>query len=145
MTLFEAISQINNLKPNTYSHTDKVKWLATLDGIIKTEIIDTHKGAEQVNFNGYDEDTDLSTELIVHAPYDSVYIRWLEAQIDYANNEYDKYNNSIELFNTAYTSFARHYNRTHMPIGKKMMYFGDRGAKAMQAANSIANISIEEN
>lgn len=145
MTLFEAISQINNLKPNTYSQTDKVKWLSTLDGIIKTEIIDTHEGAGQVEFNGYDDDTDLSTELIAPAPYDSVYIRWLEAQIDYANNEYDKYNNSIALYNTEYSSFARFYNRTHMPLGKKMRYFGDQGAKATQAAHSITKITIEEN
>ena len=123
MTLFEAISQINNLKPNTYSHTDKVKWLSTLDGIIKTEIIDTHEGAEQVEFNGYDEDTDLSTELLVPAPYDSIYIRWLDAQVDYANGEYDRYNNGVQVYNDAYTAFERFYNRTHMPKGKKFKFF----------------------
>ena len=123
MTLFEAISQINNLKPNTYSHTDKVKWLSTLDGIIKTEIIDTHEGAEQVEFNGYDEDTDLSTELLVPAPYDSIYIRWLDAQVDYANGEYDRYNNGVQVYNDAYSAFANYYNRTHMPKGKKFKFF----------------------
>ena len=123
MTLFEAISQVNNLKPNTYSHTDKVLWLSTLDGIIKTQIIDTHEGAEQVEFNGYDEDTDLSTELLVPAPYDSVYVLWLSAQIDFANGEYDRYNNGVLAYNDAYTAYANHYNRTHMPKGNKFKYF----------------------
>lgn len=123
MTVIEAINLINNLKPNTYSHTDKVKWLSTLDGIIKTEIMDTHEGAEQVTFNGYDEDTDLATELLVPAPYDSIYIRWLDAQIDYANGEYDRYNNGVQVYNDAYSAFERYYNRTHMPKGKKFKFF----------------------
>lgn len=123
MTLIEAINTTDTLKPNTYTHTDKVKWLSTLDGIIKTEIIDTHEGAEQVTFNGYDEDADLTTELLVPAPYDSIYLRWLEAQIDYANGEYTRYNNDLQAFNDAYSAFERYYNRNHMPIGKKFKFF----------------------
>lgn len=123
MTLIEAINTINNLKPYTYGHTDKVKWLSVLDGIIKAEIIDTHEGAEEVTFDGYDEDADLSTVLLVPAPYDSIYLRWLEAQIDYANGEYDRYNNSAQAYNDAYNAFARYYNRTHMPKGKKFKFF----------------------
>ena len=106
MTLIEAIDLINALKPNTYTHTDKVKWLSNLDGIIKNEIIDTHEGAEKVTFDGYNEDTDLATELLVPAPYESIYRYWLEANIDYANGEYGRYN-----------------NRTHMPNGKKFKFF----------------------
>lgn len=123
MTLIEAINTINNLKPNTYGHTDKVKWLSVLDGIIKAEIIDTHEGAEEVTFDGYDEDADLSTVLLVPAPYDSIYLRWLEAQIDYANGEYDRYNNAVQAYNDAYSAFRNYYNRTHMPKGKKFKFF----------------------
>ena len=123
MTLIEAIDLVNNLKPNTYSHTDKVKWLSTLDGLIKTEIIDTHEGGEEVTFNGYDEDTDLSTKLLAPAPYDSVYLRWLETQIDYANGEYARYNNDAQAFNDALSAFRNYYNRTHMPKGNKFKFF----------------------
>jgi hypothetical protein len=123
MTLIEAIDQINALKPNTYGHTDKVKWLSNLDGIIKAEIIDTHEGAEQVTFTGYNEDTDLATELLVPAPYDSIYLRWLETMIDYANGELARYNNSAQAYNDAYKAFERHYNRAHMPQGKKFKFF----------------------
>lgn len=123
MTLIEAIGRINELKPNTYSHTDKVKWLSTLDGIIKTEIIDTHEGAEEVTFTGYNEDSDLTTELLVPAPYDSIYLRWLDAQIDYANGEYDRYNNAVQAYNDAYTAYERNYNRTHMSKRTKFKFF----------------------
>ena len=115
MTIMDAVYRIDELKPNSYSQSEKIKWLSTLDGIIKTEIIDTHEGGENVVFNGYDENTELSTVLLVPAPYDDVYLRWLEAQIDYTNGEYRKYNNSSTAYNDAYTAFQKYYNRTHMP------------------------------
>lgn len=123
MTIIEAINKIDALKPNNYSQPDKIAWLSTLDGIIKKEIIDTHEGSEKVTFKGYDATTALDTVLLVPAPYDDVYVRWLEAQIDYANGEYGKYNNSITMYNAAYAEYAGYYNRKHMPKGAKLKYF----------------------
>ena len=123
MTIMDALHRIDNIKPNSYNQTEKVKWLSTLDGIIKAEIIDTHEGAEDVVFNGYTEDTDLLTTLLVPAPYDELYLFWLESKVDYWNGEIGKYNNSISMFNEAYSSYAKYYNRTHMPKGKKFRFF----------------------
>lgn len=123
MTIIEAINRINILKPNTFTQSEKVKWLSTLDGIIKIEIIDAHVGAEQVTFNGYDDNTDLSTELLVPAPYDELYLFWLESNIDYWNGEYGKYNNSLQTYKDAYSDFARYYKRTHTPKGRKFKFF----------------------
>ena len=107
MTIIEAINRIDSLKPNSYSQEDKIMWLSTLDGDVKTNIIDTHEGSESVTFNGYEADVPLDTVLLVPAPYDDVYIKWLEAQIDYANGETSRFNNSIIMYNTAYYAFQR--------------------------------------
>lgn len=123
MTLMDAIYRIDNLKPNSYSQEEKIKWLSALDGTIKAEIIDTHEGGEGVVFNGYDENTVLTTAMLVPHPYDEIYIRWLETQIDYANGEYGKYNNSISMYNTAYAAYERYYNRTHLPVSKNFTHF----------------------
>jgi hypothetical protein len=123
MTIIEAINRIDTLKPNTYVQETKVYWLSKLDGIIFDKIIKTHEGAEVEKFNGYFAETPIDTKLIVSAPYDDIYIKWLEAQIDYANGEYDKFNNSIVAYNDAYAEFERHYNRTHMPKSKNFKYF----------------------
>ena len=123
MTIIEAINRIDSLKPNSYSQEDKIMWLSTLDGDVKTNIIDTHEGSESVTFNGYEADVPLDTVLLVPAPYDDVYIKWLEAQIDYANGETSRFNNSIVMYNTAYSAFQRYYNRTHMPKGQKIKFF----------------------
>ena len=123
MKIIEAIQAVDTLKPNAYSELEKIQWLSKLDGIIKTEIIDTHEGNEDITFNGYDENTSLETELLVKAPYDSIYVSWLESRIDYANGEYAKYNNSIAVFNTDYASYEKYYNRNHMPKGNSIKYF----------------------
>lgn len=123
MKIIEAINRIDSLKHNTYSQNDKVAWLSRLDGMVKRLIIDTHEGGEEVIFTGYDDSTDMSTELLVPAPFDEVYLRWLEAQIDYTNGEYDKYNNAILMYQAAYDGYANYYNRTHMPKGNAIKYF----------------------
>ena len=123
MTISEALHRADEVKPNTYLDLDKIRWLSTLDGLIKAKIIDTHEGGEDVTFNGYDNDTDLGTKLLVPAPFDQIYIHWLEAMIDYANDEYDRYANTMEMYNSAWDTFANYYNRTHMPIGKKFKFF----------------------
>ena len=122
MKIIEAINGIDSLKHNTYSESDKVAWLSRLDAMVKKHIIDTHEG-DEVTFTGYDDSTDLQTELLIPAPYDEVYLRWMEAQIDYHNGEYDRYNNAMDMFHTAYEGYQNYYNRTHMPKGKKFKYF----------------------
>ena len=118
MTIAEVISRVDALKPNTYTPEDKVGWLSTLDSRVKTQIIDTHVCNDPINFYGYDSILDQETELLVPAPYDEMYLRWLEAQIDYHNSDDDRYNNAIILFNNAYEGYKKHYTRTHMPLSR---------------------------
>lgn len=115
MTIIEAITHVDTVKPNSYGQTEKIKWLSDIDGMIKAEIIDTHEGDENISFSGYTEETDLNTKLLAPAPYDKLYTYYLEMQIDYANNEYGKYNNTLSMYNEAYNAFQRYYNSRHKP------------------------------
>ena len=123
MTITEAIRMIDAMKPNSYSDADKVAWLSKLDGAIKQEIIDTHEDGENIVFDGYNEDTPMDTELLVKAPYDEIYLYWLESRIDYYNGEYGRYNNTVTTYNAAYSAYERFYNRAHMPKGNKFKFF----------------------
>ena len=116
MKISEAISTVDALKPNTFTVEDKVGWLSTLDHRVKTQILEPHEGSEPDFFYGYESVLDQETELLVPAPYDEMYLRWLEAMIDYHNSEDGRYNNAITLFNNAYEGYKKHYTRTHMPI-----------------------------
>ena len=123
MTLIEAINRVDALKPNAYTPYEKIDWLSTLDGMVKRFVIDTHEGGEGIVFKGYDDETPLDTELLVKAPYEDIYIAWLESKIDYHNGEYVKYNNSITRYNDIYQGYCNEYNRTHMPKGSQIKYF----------------------
>ena len=116
MTIIEAINRTDSLVRNAYSQEEKVGWLSRLDWIVKRQIIDTHEGGEKTRFTGYDDSADLHGELLVPAPYDEIYLRWLEAQIHYANGEIEKYNVAITMYNTAMEAYENHYNRNHMPL-----------------------------
>lgn len=118
MTIIEVINRLDALKFNTYKQADKIEWLSRLDSAVKLQIIDTHEGADEVSFSGYTVNTPLDTVLLVPAPYDEVYLHWMEAQIDYYNGEYDKYNNSIIMYNTAYDAFAKYHKLHHMPLSR---------------------------
>lgn len=123
MTIIECLNRIDALKPNSYERDDKIRWLSTLDGLIYNNIIKTHEGAEGVEFSGYNVETPIETVLLVPAPYDEIYIKWLEAQIHYASEETGKYNNALIAYNDAYSAFERYYNRTHMPKGTSFKFF----------------------
>lgn len=144
MTIFEAINRIDALKPNSYPQGEKIRWLNTLDGMVKSMIVDTHEGGNMVAFHGYTEDTDLTTELLVPAPYDELYIFWLESKIDYSNGETGRYNNSISMYNAAYAEYANYYNRTHMPLGSELRFFNSPNTPEWQAANGVVKVTIEE-
>lgn len=123
MTIIEAINKVDELKPNSYTQLDKIRWLSNLDGTIKTEIIDTHEDGEMVIFDGYNSDTSTGTELLVKAPYDELYLYWLESRMDYYNGEYGRYNNTLAMFNAAYSAYESFYNRAHMHKGQKFKFF----------------------
>lgn len=114
MKILDLISAVDELKPNTYSVKTKYDWINRLERMIKNDIIDTHCGYSDYQ-GDYDPDLDTDVTLLAPPPYDEMYIRWLEAQIDLANGEVDRYNISITLYNTCWQSYADYYHRTHMP------------------------------
>lgn len=116
MKIAEAIDLIDALRPNQYSDEDKVRWLSVLDGKAYIEVILTHEGADEVSYEAYTTE-DMDRELLIPAPYaHEVYINWLMAQIDQANAEIGKYNQSITLYNAAFLQWQQYYNRRHMPL-----------------------------
>ena len=125
MKVIEAINEVDNLKANMFTLQDKIKWLSRLDLRIKEQIIDKYEyneGEEEVTFSGYGPD-DTEAELLVGEPYAEMYIHWLEAQIDYNNTEYDGFNAANAMFESVYSSFRNAYNASHLPKGRKRIYF----------------------
>ena len=114
MTIIEAINQVDGIKFNTYSQEDKVRWLSSLDAKITAVLEGAYPSPMGVSAP-YDPNTDMERELLLESPWDEMYIRWMEAMIDYNNGETDSYNRSITLFNNLYRNFMDWYIRRNMP------------------------------
>lgn len=114
MTIDQAIDICDRQKPNGYAREDKIHWLGKLDQMIFDEIIERHEGGPK-QFEVYRDDTDGGTELLADDAYADMYVKWLFAQIDFANAEIERYNNSMAMFNALYEAYAASYTRRHMP------------------------------
>lgn len=115
MTIREAIERTDALKFNTYTTADKVLWLSQLDWDIARNILEPHLEDTPFGFFGYDADTDPDTVLLAPPPFDQMYLRYLESQIDYHNGETERYNVSALVFNRVYESYANYHKRHHLP------------------------------
>ena len=122
MTIREAIMRTDALKHNTYTDAEKIQWLSALDAMVRAQILDTHEGPPAA-WSPYDPDTDRDQPLLIGDPFSDIYLRWLEAQIDYANGEYDRYNNSMAMYQALWDACVNHYNRSHMPKTGIIRYF----------------------
>lgn len=120
MKIKEVIEIAKSLRQGcVLTEKNAVRWLRTLDEIIKLEIHDTSEGTEQViDFNSYDGET----ELLVPEPYCELYISYLCAQIDKSVGELNRYNNEISVFENTYTRYSAFYNRTHKPKSKNFKW-----------------------
>ena len=112
MKVNEAITKVDDLEPNTYEDNEKLDWITELDKRIAIEILNVREREEDVVVEPYTE-ADMDKELLVPAPYDNLYVQWLMSQIDYYNNEMDRYANSAAMFNQKYQDFANYWYRTH--------------------------------
>lgn len=124
MTINEAICRFEEERPGKKLTIEQmIERLSRLDLRIKHDIIDIHEGEEDQTFNGYPEDVDTDTVLLAPAPYDCMYISWLECQNELLLADYDRYNVALTVFQEQYDDFAKYYLRTHRPYSRPMRYF----------------------
>ena len=117
ITVGEVLSLVDSIKPNTRTAEEKTLWLNNIDRMVFEEIIKAHEGFEDIEFNGYDENTPQDRALLIPKHYGAdIYRFYIETQIDLANAEYSKYNTSMQLFQMAYNNYAQAYTREHMPL-----------------------------
>lgn len=115
MDIIEAIESANELRPgNRISDDVKRRWLYSLDLKIYNEIYSTHTPNEVLVPQSYMSVTDA--ELLIPDIDSEVYVWYLVSQIDAASGESDRYNMSVERFNSLYKEFSARYNREHTPI-----------------------------
>ena len=115
MTLKQAIDFADGIKPNAFTNDQKTQWLNEVEGRVQTEVFLWGL----TNHTVYTYEANKNTELFVKPPYDQIYYEYLCAKIDYANGEYDKYQNTATVFESDYVAFKRWFIDTYHPADQR--------------------------
>lgn len=110
MTIAEALTQLDALKPNTATVAQKCQWLSQVEQEVIRQIFQDDRA-----FSDYTEATDPATVLLLPAPHDRIYLYFLGAQIDFWNREYEGYNAQIALYNRQIGQFRAQWLRCNAP------------------------------
>lgn len=112
MTATVLFERLRKLKPVPAEIDDTIllDWLNQVEGQILHEIF----------LLALSEITPYATApteaLAAPYPYDGIYLLWMEAQVDFANGEYERYTNTMQRYNTAWNDLARHIAKCIRPV-----------------------------
>lgn len=118
MTIFDCVQYVDSIEPNAYNNEQKAQWVRECEGKVYTELF----LMQPIGFSGLEPWAVMMELLSIPAPYNKIYPDYLQAKIHYANGEYDRYANSMQMFNQDwhelvvwfgqdYDSSDRHRNR----------------------------------
>ena len=111
MTLAGVIAMVDDMKPNAFSNDTKTQWVNEVESMVQTEVL--LFASEQIITYTYAQDS--TEELLVQPPHDKLYWSYLVAMIDFANGEYNKYQNTMQVFNAHFGEFMRWFARNYRP------------------------------
>ena len=90
MTIQSLINKVQEEKPNTFQTGKLIDYINEIEADVADQVnmdIPVYTSEPDPETN----ESDLDKELIVPAPYDRLYVSYLKAMIDYANEEYASY------------------------------------------------------
>ena len=106
MRLYEAIAQVDALRPNTIGDEQKARWIEDLEvQFAKTQQI-------QPRLASFPDDK----ELLMPRPVDQVYVYWLAAKVDWAQLDTELYAIDMQMYNQAYKDALAWWRRRNVPI-----------------------------
>lgn len=116
MTVAEALTRTQALRPHAIDRAALTQHLSVLDGRIRCEIF----GENAAGLAPLDEETVLAAP----HPFDTVYEQYLAAKVDAACGEYERYTGEMAAFNETFAALAAYHVRTRAPRRTRLRFFG---------------------
>lgn len=117
MTINEVLDEVDRIaKNNSIDRNQKIKWLDRLDRSIFNDLLQ-YKEDNIEEFDGYTDEIDEDTELLVCKPYDELYVYYILAQINLVQQEVKYYNNNIAVYEEKYRDYRNFINRSYKSKG----------------------------
>ena len=110
-TLKSVIDYVDEIKPNAFSDDAKTQWVNECEGLVQTEVM----LLADTELISYSYDADKDNELLVKHPHVKIYWAYLTAMVDFANGEYNKYQNTMQMFNAFFSEYMRWFALNYHP------------------------------
>lgn len=117
MQLGQLFAMADEVKPNQYDNYLKTQWLNEVEFKVVDQVLNMYEGND-ITFKPYDYDLDSTKELLVPDVFLDVYLAYIYAKIDFAQSEFERYNNSVALHNSAFEEYGAWYKKNHTPKQK---------------------------
>lgn len=106
MTIRELLNKINDEKPHSFPESKIISFVNE----VEPEVAEQLKAEEVPVYT--DDPAELDTVLLAAQPYDRLYISYVKAQIDYANEEYASYQLNADQHTQDFRDFVDWVVRT---------------------------------
>ena len=123
MVIQDVLRMADELSPNAFSEENKIQFLNEAEGVVQTEVF--LLAVEDVTTYSWPEDKE--TKLLAEPPHDKLYLQYVAAQIDYANGEYDRYQNKMQMYNAYLSEFMRWFAERYRPADTHGAVYEDAG------------------
>lgn len=114
MRISELIEEITLLEGQQYDTRMLVGWLNEIEAQAFEQVIDLAEENE-VCYAPYSEADDMERELLIPDRFRDVYLNYIRAKIDYMNQETERYNNDVTMFEASWKEYAAWHIRHHIP------------------------------
>lgn len=117
MKLGKVIETVSKMKGQQYDTEIMTAWINEIEGQALEEIVNRADGFLE-ELQPYDYKNDMGAELMIPDRFADVYLNYLYAKIDFNNQDTERYNNDVAMFNAAYESYGTWFRRNHVPKQK---------------------------
>lgn len=111
MKIREVISYVDSIKPNAFTDEVKVQWINEVEGYVQTDVM----LLDILEVIKYSYPDDMDTELLVANPHSKIYYTYMVAMVDFANGEYNKYANTLQMYNEFLNEYMIWYADHYRP------------------------------
>lgn len=112
MKLEKLIENIITIRGQQYDSEIITSWINEVEGQAIDEVFNRANEFD-IEFIPYDYKTDSDRELLIPDRFQDVYANYIYAKMDFLNQESERYNNDVVMYNAAYDSFSSWFMRNH--------------------------------
>lgn len=119
MKLRDVVGYATEYDGSQYDEDVITAWVTEIEGQVIDEVIGSAQKTgkegeeEEERILPYVYDRDADVHLLVPDRFGGVYHYYVKAKIDFMNQETERYNNDVALWNAEYNAYAAWHRRNH--------------------------------